>query len=232
MKIEQKCCVIIVAGGKGKRMVGGKPKQFLELKEKPILAHSVEKFETNENIDDIIIVVGKEEKEYCEKNVLEKYEYKKLRAVVEGGKERQDSVSKGLEKVSKDVSIVLVHDAVRPFVSQKEINDVINTAIEKKACVLAVPVKDTIKYIDQDGTIEHTLDRKKLWAMQTPQGFSYDILMEAYEWAKKNNYVGTDDASLVEAINQKIYIVEGSYRNIKITTREDLDHGKTLLSNL
>lgn len=231
MNNMQKSCVIIVAAGKGKRMGTKCAKQFLDLNGKPVLAHTLDKFEINQNIDNIIIVVGEEQKEYCERNILKKYMYKKVSAVVEGGKERQDSVYNGLKSIPKDTSIVLVHDAVRPFIEQKQIDNVIITATEKKACALAVPVKDTIKYVNEDNVIEQTPDRNRLWAVQTPQGFTYDILIKAYEHAIKYNYIGTDDAALVEVIHD-VHIVEGSYKNIKITTKEDLDYGKVLLTNL
>lgn len=223
-----KCCVIIVAGGKGTRMGAECAKQFLELNGKAILALTLDKFENNENINDIIVVIGKDEKEYLENNILKKYKYKKITAIIKGGKERQNSVHNGLKAVSPNNDIVLVHDGVRPFINQKDINNIINATIEKKACVLAVQVKDTTKYVNEHGIIEKTLDRNKLWAIQTPQAFRYDILLKAYEFAEKNNIVATDDASLVEMI-EKVHIVEGSYKNIKITTKEDLDYGSTLI---
>jgi len=223
-----KCCAIIVAGGKGMRMGTERAKQFLELNGKAIIALTLDEFENNENINDIIVVIGKDEKEYLENNILKKYNYKKIIAIIEGGKERQDSVYNGLKAVSENTDIVLVHDGVRPFISQKDINNIINSTVQKKACVLAVQVKDTTKYVNEHGIIEKTLDRSKLWAIQTPQAFHYDILLKAYEFAEENNIVATDDASLVEMI-EKVYIVEGSYKNIKITTKEDLDYGNILI---
>lgn len=229
MIIKDKCCVIIVAGGKGKRMSASTVKQFLSLNNKPILAHTIDKFERNEKIHEIIIVIGKEEKKYCENNIIKKYNYKKIKAVIEGGKERQDSVYNGLKKVSKDISIVLVHDAVRPFIEEKDIVTVINTTVEKNACALGVPCKDTIKVVSKNNEVEKSLDRSKLWCMQTPQGFKYDIVIKAYKNAEQKNLVGTDDATLVEIIGEKVYIVEGNYNNIKITTPEDLEYAKFLI---
>lgn len=229
MGIKERCCVIIVAGGKGNRMGSGEVKQFINLNNKPILAHTIDKFEENKNINDIIIVIGKDQKEYCKSNIIQRYKYKKVVALIEGGQERQDSVYNGLKSVNKNTDIVLIHDGVRPFIEQREIDTIIYTAVKKHACVLAVPVKDTIKLVNKDGIIESTLERNKLWAMQTPQVFKYDILMNAYLNAYNNNLLATDDASLVEELGEKVQVVEGNYKNIKITTKEDLEYCKFLM---
>lgn len=229
MLIKERCCVIIVAGGKGNRMGSGELKQFINLNNKQVLAHTIDKFENNKNINDIIVVIGKEHKDYCKVNILEKYKYKKVIALIEGGEERQNSVYNGLKAIKKNTDIVLIHDGVRPFVGQEEINAIIKTTASRGACALAVPVKDSIKYVNNDGIIKNTLERDKLWAMQTPQGFKYCILKKAYLHANENNLLATDDAALVETLGQNVYIVEGNYKNIKITTKEDLEYCKFLL---
>lgn len=220
--------VVIVAAGTGSRMNMGINKQFIKLEGKEIIYYTIEKFYRNENIEDIVVVVKEEEAEFFRKEILDKYNFKNIK-IAYGGKERQDSVYNGLKSLDKNCNIVLIHDGARPFVSDKIINKSIEEAKENKAVVVGVPVKDTIKVIDNDNNIVDTPNRSLLWAVQTPQTFEYNLLIKSYEDAFKENFYGTDDAMLVERIGYKVKMVEGSYNNIKITTQEDLNLGNQIL---
>lgn len=220
--------VVIVAAGTGSRMNMGINKQFIKLEGKEIIYYTIEKFYKNENIDDIVVVVKEEEAEFFRKEILDKYNFKNIKLAY-GGKERQDSVYNGLKSLDKECNIVLIHDGARPFVSNKIINKSIEEAKENKAIVVGVPVKDTIKVIDNDKNIIDTPNRNVLWAVQTPQTFDYNLLIKSYEDAFKDGFYGTDDAMLVERIGYKVKMVEGSYNNIKITTQEDLGLGSQIL---
>ena len=162
------------------------------------------------------------------KEILDKYNFKNVK-IAYGGKERQDSVYNGLKLLDEKCDVVLIHDGARPFVSDKIIDKSIEEAKEHKAIVVGVPVKDTIKVIDNDKNIVDTPNRSVLWAVQTPQTFDYNILIDAYKDAFKNKFYGTDDAMLVERIGYKVKMLEGSYNNIKITTQEDLNIGSQIL---
>jgi len=225
-----KTIAIIAAGGQGKRIKGDLPKQFLMLKDKPILAHTVDKFERCELIDEIILVVPEAYLEYCSQAIVDKHDFKKVRKVICGGKERQDSVYLGLKACPKDTSIVVIHDGVRPLISPDKISESIKICQEKKSAgvILAVPVKETVKRVEH-GSIVTTLDRTKLWLTQTPQIFEYKLILNAYEKAKEDNFVGTDDSTLVERLGQEVTILEGDYKNIKITTIEDLQVAEKFL---
>ena len=220
--------VVIVAAGTGSRMNMGINKQFIKLEGKEIIYYTIEKFYKNENIEDIVVVVKEEEAEFFRKEILDKYNFKNIK-IAYGGRERQDSVYNGLKSLDKNCDIVLIHDGARPFVSDKIINKSIEEARENKAIVVGVPVKDTIKVIDNDNNIVDTPNRSLLWAVQTPQTFDYNLLIKSYEDAFKDNFYGTDDAMLVERIGYKVKMVEGSYNNIKITTQEDLNLGNQIL---
>lgn len=224
-----KSSVIIVAAGKGKRMGRDYNKQYIILENKPILAHTIEKFENNCYIDEIILVVGNDEVNFVKENIVQKYNFKKITSIIEGGLERQDSVYNGLQSASKDCNIVLVHDGARPFITDETIEKGIQVAKESGACVVAVPVKDTIKIINENMEVVNTPDRETLWAVQTPQIFAYTLLMEAYKKIQNRNIKVTDDAMLVEKLGYTIKIIEGSYENIKITTPEDLILGEGIL---
>lgn len=211
---------IIVAGGKGKRMGTNISKQFIIVNDKPILYYTLTKFLKCKAIDNIILVLPKDEIEYCEKEILEKYSLN-VNKVVEGGKERQESVYNGL-KACADSDIVLIHDGARPFVSEKIINDGIRYAQEYGAAAPGVMPKDTIKVKDSDGFSIQTPNRKELVAVQTPQAFSWSTIMECHEKIKQAEIVVTDDTMVVEMYGHKVYLYEGDYNNIKVTTQEDL----------
>ena len=220
--------VVIVAAGTGSRMNMGINKQFIKLEGKEIIAYTIEKFYNNSNIEDIVVVVKEDESEFFKKEILDKYNFKNVKTAY-GGKERQDSVYNGLKLLDEKCDVVLIHDGARPFVSDKIIDKSIEEAKEHKAIVVGVPVKDTIKVIDNDKNIVDTPNRSVLWAVQTPQTFDYNILIDAYKDAFKNKFYGTDDAMLVERIGYKVKMLEGSYNNIKITTQEDLNIGSQIL---
>jgi len=218
---------LIVSAGKGRRFMEGKKKQFYFLAGKPILAHTLDQFEKSSLIHSILLVVGQEDMDYCLKEIVEKWQFRKISQIIPGGKQRQDSVKNGIDVLSKDTDIVVIHDGVRPFVTKEMIEDSIRSAIRFQAVVFAMPVKETIKMIQPDGTVLKTLDRESLWQIQTPQTFRADVIKEAYYKATEDGFNGTDDASLVERIGLKVHILPGTYTNIKITTPEDL-----ILANL
>lgn len=224
--MQTKWSAIIVAAGQGKRMGSTESKQYLHIHDKPILVHTLERFEQVELITEIILVVGAADTLRCEqwKN---QYHLSKVKTIVAGGKERQHSVHIGLQYATNEY--VMVHDGVRPFVSLEAIKRCTEKAELEGAAVLAVPVKDTIKQVDESGTIIATPDRKSLWAIQTPQAFRRDWLQEAHERAAQDNYIGTDDAMIVEWIGKRVVVAQGEYTNIKITTPEDLPWAEHLL---
>jgi len=218
---------VIVAAGKGKRMKSDIDKQFIELKGRSIVERTVEKFEKSPVIDEIVLVTGKEHISELE-SMKEKCGWKKVSSVVCGGKERQHSVYNGLCALRSNTDYVLIHDGVRPFISTEEIELMAEKAAEKKACVLAARVKDTIKVCGENGKVISTPDRSTLWAMQTPQAFDYKLIKKAYEELKDGDFV-TDDASVAEKAGIDVFIVEGGYDNIKITTPEDLYIAEAIL---
>ena len=226
---EKLVSVVIVAAGLGKRMKSKINKQYLLLKDKPILAHTIKAFEENKYVDEIIVTTRSDEREYCKENIVEKYGFKKVEAIVSGSVERQDSVYNGLKSCNKETSVVLIHDGVRPFIKDQEISDIIHETIEKDACVTGVKVKDTIKIIDNDNFIIDTPNRENLWAVHTPQAFSYELILGAHEKCKREEWIVTDDSMLVEKLGIKVKMLEGSYDNIKITSPEDLYVAESIL---
>jgi len=217
-----KADAVIVSAGKGLRFLEGKKKQFTFLGGKPILAHTLNKFETCSLIRSVHLVVGQEDMDYCLKEIVEKYRFQKVSKIVPGGKRRQESVKNGIDALPKDADIVAIHDGVRPLVTQTMIEDSIHSAARYGAVVFAMPVKETIKMSNPDGTVLKTLDRESLWQIQTPQTFQVNVIREAHARAIEDGFVGTDDASLVERLGGEVHILPGSYTNIKITTPEDL----------
>ncbi|WP_330375381.1 2-C-methyl-D-erythritol 4-phosphate cytidylyltransferase [Inediibacterium massiliense] len=221
--------VIIAAAGQGKRMNQKINKQYINLLGKPILAHTLEVFEQSSFIDEIIVVTHPDEINYCDKNIISFYDFKKVKKVISGGKERQNSIYNGLQEVDAKCSIVMIHDGARPFIKEENIIESIDEAIKYKAVGVGVPVKDTIKVVDEDKNIVSTPNRKFLWAIQTPQVFCYDLLIKAHKKAIKDQYIGTDDTVLIERMGQKVKMLMGNYENIKITTPEDLYIGEAIL---
>jgi 2-C-methyl-D-erythritol 4-phosphate cytidylyltransferase len=219
--------VIVPAAGQGKRMQAGKNKQFLLLENKPVLIHTLSIFEDDEHCKGIIVVANKAEIDEI-KSLFSHYKLTKVIAILEGGSERQHSVFNGLKALPNDDSIVFVHDGARPFVTKESFAKLTRKASAIGAAVLAVKVKDTIKKVT-DNKVTETVDRSSLWAIQTPQAFRLSLLKEAHESANNEKYIGTDDASLVEKIGQEVAIVEGDYKNIKLTTPDDLLYAKMIL---
>ncbi len=220
---------IIVAAGKGRRMGKAYNKQYIQLGDKPILAYTLAVFEEAKTIDRIILVVARDEISYVRDKIIKKYNFKKTVKVVGGGKERQDSVYAGLQELGKECEIVLIHDGARPFVDEKIIEGSIDLARDSGAAIVAVPPKDTIKIANQEGEVIKSLDRSKLWAVQTPQTFRYPLLKRAYRHARERGLLATDDSMLVEELGHRVKILEGDYENIKITTPEDLILGEGIL---
>jgi len=223
---------IIPAGGLGRRMGCDIFKQYLVLDDVPVLVHTLSKFERVSIIDDVILVVPEDYVEYSRIAIVEKYNLSKVRSVLAGGKERQDSVKRGLDTVDDNTDIVVIHDGVRPFVSEELISASVTAAMEDGAVAVGVPVTDTVKSVDGDRFIERTVDRKSLWSAQTPQTFRMNVIKKAYEKAYDDNFYGTDDASLVERIGINVRMIMGSYDNIKITTPEDLVVGEEIIKRL
>jgi len=225
-----KVVAIIVAAGSGKRMGRSTKKQFLSIGSKPILTYTLDVFDSIDEVDRIILVIPGGWKRYCQKEIIEKYGYKKEIELTGGGARRQDSVACGLALVPSDYEIVVIHDGVRPFVTRRMIVESIAKARKFGACVAAVPVSDTVKMAKSNGIIEKTLSREYLWRVQTPQTFRLSLIKKAYAKALKDRFYGTDDAQLVERMNKPVKVISGDYRNIKITTKEDLILAERLLS--
>lgn len=219
---KQKYTAIVLAAGSGKRMNSKVHKQYLIIQDRPVLYYSLKAFEDSA-VDEIVLVVGKGEEKFCRKEIVDKYGISKVKAIVEGGKERYHSVFEGLKQTS-DADYVLIHDGARPFVNQDIIRRCMQEVQKYQACVVGMPVKDTIKIADEEGYAKQTPDRKNVWMIQTPQTFSYALIYEAYEEMLKTEDIAiTDDAMVLERIKgKKSKLIEGSYRNIKITTPEDL----------
>ena len=229
---NEKCTAIVLAAGKGTRMGTKIHKQYLEMCGRPVLYYALNAFEQSEVIDDIILVTGVDEISYCENEIVNKYNLSKVRHIVAGGKERYNSVYNGLKLV--EGGYVFIHDGARPFVDSDSIMRAYDTVQVEKACIVAMPVKDTIKISGADGYVESTPDRSTVWMVQTPQVFSAELIKEAYEKIMETDYEGvTDDAMVVEkTMDHKVKFVEGTYMNIKITTPEDLEIGELFVKRL
>lgn len=225
---RQKQVAIVLAGGQGTRMNSHENKQYMLLQDKPVLWYSLESFQKS-FIEEIILVVAKGQIEYCQKLFVEKYQFTKITKIVEGGCERYHSVYEGM-KVIDTCDYLYIHDGARPFVKQEHLLRLQEEVLRHKACVLGMPVKDTIKIADEQCFGVETPNRKSVWMMQTPQVFAYDLIRDSYELLtqKEESLIEkgiqiTDDAMVVEYFQkQKVKFVHGSYENIKITTPEDL----------
>jgi len=217
-----KTVAIIPAGGAGKRLKSHIAKQFLMLDNVPVLVHALKVFQESARINEIIIALPPDEIVSVRQELIEKYGLTKIVNVVAGGRERQDSVRNCLFAIKNGCDFVVVHDAVRPFVSEELIKNVIEAAAEAGAASIGVKAKDTIKETGEDNRVSATIPRHNLWLTQTPQAFKYELLKEAFSAADSEKYYGTDDASLVERIGKEVRMVEGSYENIKLTTHEDM----------
>lgn len=219
----KKIYALIPAAGMGKRMGAGQNKQYLLLDDLPILAHTLRVFQEAPFIDGIYLITPEQEIPFCQSDVVERYGFTKVRAVVAGGAERQHSVLNGLSAMTGlgPDDLVLIHDGVRPFVPLDLLQRAASAADQFGGAVVAVPVKDTVKIV-KDGIITATPPREELWLAQTPQAFRYGLIREAHEAAAAAGFLGTDDASLLERQGWPLHVVMGDYRNIKITTPEDM----------
>lgn len=227
-KKRYKNLAVVLAAGKGSRMKSGQPKQYMEVDGKPMVCHSLDLFERCAFIDGIVLVVGSGEIRYAETEIRERYGYRKLAAILAGGGERCYSVCYALEKIAEELpgcEYVYIHDGARPFLDM-DVLERVRLGVEKEgACIAAVPVKDTIKIVDEDGKAVETPERNRLWAAQTPQAFRFPLIYNAYQrmMAEERAEGITDDAQVLERMNGiASAIAEGGWRNIKITTPEDL----------
>ena len=241
MKKEEKknCTAIVLSAGQGKRMGTSVQKQYIELQGKPIIYYTLSVFQKSEIIDDIILVVGKDQLKYVQEEIVRKYHFTKVKTVVEGGHERYASVWQGLKAREYDKyyeniqdGYVFIHDGARPFVDEEMLERAYDTVRKYKACVAGVPSKDTIKLINEEQFAVTTPERKYVWAVQTPQVFEKTLIFEAYARLMEEECVHvTDDAMVVEQMMRlPVKLFEGSYENIKITTPEDLDIARIFLS--
>lgn len=236
--MEKRVAAVVLAAGKGKRMQSTVQKQFLLLDGKPLLWYSLKAFEDSP-AGDIILVTGEEDVEYCRKEIVELYGFQKVRAIVPGGKERYHSVYEGLKALKERLGYgkkdyVMIHDGARPFVDAAMIERVMKAAERYGACVAGMPSKDTVKLSDNDGFAVQTPERRRVWTIQTPQTFSYSLIKDAYDkmMSREEYQQGvTDDAMVVESMTDcRVRLTEGSYRNIKVTTPEDMAVAEAFLA--
>ncbi len=223
---------IIVAGGSGKRMLRDLPKQFLSLDGIPVLTRTLSKFEKAMSVVRIVLVVPEEDMDYAKDEIVDKHRILKVEHIQAGGETRQDSVRKGLEMVDDRDDVIVIHDGVRPFLSEELIDLSIREAVRNGAVVPVIPLTDTVKLVGEDGIIRDTPGRNDLRLAQTPQAFRREIILEAYRNAYREGFYGTDDASLVERMGVSVKTIPGSYDNIKITTPGDIILGKLLLKKI
>lgn len=224
---------LIPAAGMGKRMGASINKQYLELAGMPIVARTISVFENAPFIDGIFLVTPADEIPYCREHVVEAHDFRKVLEIVPGGKERQNSVMNGLRALQRQAGehdVVLIHDGVRPLISRELLMETIEAACGSDGALVAVPAKDTIKRV-QSGFVVDTPDRETLWQAQTPQGFRFGVIFAAHQAAEREGFMGTDDASLVERRGGTVRVIRGDYRNIKITTPEDIVLAETFLGD-
>lgn len=222
---------VIVAAGKGVRMNLSVRKQYLALADRPIIGHTLGVFAECRLINRIFLVVPESDFEFCHKEVIAPLELQKNVKLVPGGRVRQESVYNGLAAIDAKEGMVVIHDGVRPFVRQDQLAACINEAGGCGACILGIPVSDTLKRVNAAGFIDDTLDRNSVWLAQTPQAFRYTLIREAHEKARQAGFAGTDDASLVEHLGRDVKVISGSSRNLKITTPEDLVLAKAIIDS-
>ena len=227
---KTKCTAIVLAAGQGKRMGTKIQKQFLEINEKPVLYYSLYAFQSSPIIEEIILVTGEDVIEYCREEIVDKYQFTKVGKIIAGGAERYHSVWNGLCEIQHD-GFVFIHDGARPFVNEDILSRAHEAVKEFGACVVGMPVKDTIKIVDENGFAKETPNRSLVWAVQTPQVFEVSLIKEAYSRLMENDNIPvTDDAMVAEQmLGAKVKLVEGSYENIKITTPEDLGIAESFL---
>ena len=230
--MSERNTAIVLAAGQGKRMHSKVQKQFLEIQGYPVLYYSLRCFQESPLIQDIILVTGEESISYCKEEIVQKYGFTKVSAVIPGGKERYDSVYAGLCEC-RDCEYVLIHDGARPFVTEEILKRGLQKVKETGACVIGMPSKDTVKLSDEEGYVKETPNRKCVWTIQTPQIFSYSLIREAHDSIRQKDMSKiTDDAMVVEQeTGIKVALAEGSYQNIKITTPEDMKTAEAFLED-
>jgi len=224
---NKKTVAIIPSAGMGRRM-GSRKKNYLTLLDRPVLAHTLAAFENAASIQSVIIVVPPEDELFCRDEIVSRYGFKKVIAIVAGGAERQDSVKNGIKAAGSGFRLIAVHDGARPLVTPDIIDRTVEAALEHGAAIAAVPVKDTVKE-SSGGFVRRTVPREALLSVQTPQAFSRETLEEAFKKAGEDGFTGTDESSLVERAGFAVRVVEGSYENIKITTPEDMAFAECIL---
>ena len=230
MKNKKHCTAIVLSAGQGIRMGTSVQKQYIELEGKPVIYYTLKAFQDSEIIDDIILVVGKDQISYVKEEIVDNYGFTKVRTIVEGGKERYDSVWSGLQTI-KEEGYTFIHDGARLFVNEAILRRGYETVEQHRACVAGMPSKDTVKLVEENTFASGTPNRKYVWTVQTPQIFETALIKAAYEKIMQGDCNGiTDDAMVVEqTMNVPVKLFEGSYENIKITTPEDLDIAKVFL---
>ena len=224
---KEYCTAIVLAAGQGKRMGTKVHKQYLLLAGKPVLYYSLKAFQESAIVDEIILVTGAGEEEYCRGKIVEPFDFTKVSRIISGGTERYHSVWNALQEIESG-GYVFIHDGARPFVEEEIITRAYTSVLKNKACVVGMPVKDTIKLADENEYVEDTPERSRLWMVQTPQVFETELVKGAYKMLMRESYIQvTDDAMVVETmLNHPVKLVRGSYENIKITTPEDLKIGE------
>lgn len=229
--VTGRAVALVPAAGRGLRMGGPVPKQFLSLGGQPLVVHSLRALQASPVVREIILAVPQAEREYCLTHIVTPHRFTKVTKIVSGGHERQDSVRHALAAVEPDSDIVLVHDAVRPFLTGRMIEDVVRAAVAAGAAIVALPMRDTVKQVGAGRVIERTVDRRPLWLAQTPQAFRRDWLEEAHRKAHLEGVHATDDAYLLEWLGYPVLVVEGSGENIKVTRPEDMVIGEAILAS-
>lgn len=223
--IEKNTAAVVLAGGSGRRMKTDVKKQYIEIQGKPLIYYALTAFQKS-CVEKIVLVVSPGDEAYCREELVERYGFDKVCAIVSGGKERYHSVYNGLCALDKtETNYVLIHDGARPFITKDIIRRTVESVKQYKACVVGMPSKDTVKIADVDGYVDYTPKRSCVWNVQTPQAFSYEIVRDSYEkiFEYEDRLEITDDAMVVEYITKMpVKLIEGSYSNIKITTVEDL----------
>lgn len=235
--MKEKCTAIVLAAGQGRRMHSSVQKQYLLLHDKPVIYYSLKAFQDS-FVDEIILVTGSGEEEYCRNEIIDRYHLSKVKNIVTGGLERYHSVANGLKAVDEE-GYVFIHDGARPFLTQEILKRAYEAVKEYRACVVGMPAKDTIKIADESGFAKMTPNRESVWQIQTPQAFAteiakaaYDRLLEKEEEIKSVGIRITDDAMVVETLLQyPVKLIEGSYENIKITTPEDINIARYLITD-
>jgi len=224
-----KTVTIIPAGGTGRRMGREIPKQYLLLAGIPILAHTLSAFQRSPLVDEIILAIPEGDIAEVRRVVVERYGFSRVRLVLAGGRERQDSVKNALAHVCDEHGVIVIHDGVRPFVTGDLIERAVAGAKQYGAVSTGVPVRDTVKEVDEAGRVVKTVPREGLWLTQTPQAFRREVILAAYERAAADGFYGTDDASLVERTGIPVRMIPGDKDNIKVTTPEDLVQGEMMI---